>query len=295
MTGVDTDRDPVVVGVDGSESATTALRWAAREAGRRGVPLRVVHAWLWPLFHVPLGPAPGAPPGAGLQAQAEHILADALATARSVAPDVLAESVLVVGEPATALMRVAGRATLLVVGHRGLGGFSGLLLGSTGIAISAHASCPVVVVRGSHREVGAVVVGVDGSAPASGALVEAAFQARLRGAPLLVVHAWTAPPGLDQLDAGSSGEALDEGRQSGLSLLAAAAEDVASREPEVEVETRLVNRAAAELVDASADAQLVVVGCRGAGAFTGMLLGSVAHALIHHAQCPVLVHRSASS
>ena len=75
--------DPIVVGVDGSEQSTAAVRWAAREAYRRQAPLHVVHAWVWPLYHVPLGPAPGAPLGAGLRAAAESILAAACSTSSS--------------------------------------------------------------------------------------------------------------------------------------------------------------------------------------------------------------------
>lgn len=295
MTDPRVDPETVVVGVDGSPPATAALRWAAREAACRGAPLRIVHAWLWPLYRVPLGPAPRAPADAGLQAQAERVLRDASSAAVAAAPDVVVDTALVVGEPATALMRAAEAAQLLVVGHRGLGGFAGLLLGSTGIAASARATCPVVVVRGVGVDGGPVVVGVDGSRGSTEVLADAAREARLHGSRLLVVHAWSAPLRHDHLDAGGARDAESSGRRNGRAVLAAAAEEVARTEPDVQVETRLVDRATADLVTASAEARLVVVGSHGAGALGGLLLGSTTHALIHHSACPVLVHRSANA
>ena len=139
--------DHIVVGVDGSEQSTAAVRWAAREAHRRQVPLRVVHAWVWPLFRVPLGPAPGAPPGAGLRAAAESVLASARSTARAVAAELPVETSLEVGAAVPALLRAAEGAALLVVGNRGLGGFSGLLLGSVSAQCAHHAPCPLLIVR----------------------------------------------------------------------------------------------------------------------------------------------------
>lgn len=191
------------------------------------------------------------------------------------------------------------------------------------------------------RDPGLVVVGVDGSQPASAApsyaglqaeaervLQDAAAAARaaardvpvetelvaggavmraaegaallvvghrgLHGARLLVVHAWTASWGRDDLDAGGYRDAVESGRPAGRAVLDAAVAEVARLQPGVAVEGRLVDRAAADLVAASAEARLVVIGSRGAGALSGLLLGSIAHALIRHAACPVLVHRTAA-
>lgn len=143
---------PVLVGVDGSESSNAAVRWAADEARRLGVPLRALHAWLWPLYHVQLGPPPGAPPGTGLRAEADRVLEQAAELTREASPSTPVETILYTGAPAAALLRDAANARMLVVGHRGLGGFTGLLLGSVGVTVSAHAllhhaACPVLVVR----------------------------------------------------------------------------------------------------------------------------------------------------
>lgn len=286
------EADPVVVGVDGSEQALSAVRWAAHEASLRGTWLHIVHAWVWPLLRVSLGPAPGAPEGAGLRAQAERVLAVAAGTAKAVAAELSVESSLVVGDPVSALLRTSEGAVQLVVGNRGLGGFTGLLVGSTSVALSSRATCPVVVVRGADRGSGTVAVGVDGTPHGVAALASATVEAGLRRSTLLLVHAWTFPLGHDQWDMGSSVDVEAAGKASGRAVLDAAREQVAREDPTLEVNTVLGDRSAAgELVAASERSVLVVVGSHSAGPLAGLLLNSTAHALIHHAACPVLVHR----
>ena len=283
--------DPVLVGTDGSAEGTRAVRWAAQEAVLRGTGLHVVHTWLWPLFHVPLGGSPMAPEGSGLEAEAHRVLEQADATARAVGGgDLVVERTLVVGEPRTELLRRAPGACLVVVGNRGLGGFTGLLLGSTGIALSAHSPRPVVVVRGSATTDGPVVVGVDGAPEADAVLRTGLAEARLRQTSLELVHAYG-------LGSGGTGHTFAEaeaiGRQAGRELV----DKVMARLPadltrDVPVSVRLGDRSpAAELVDASRSGQLVVVGSRDLGSLRGMLLGSTTHAVLHHATCPVLVDR----
>ena len=285
--------DPIVVGVDGSEQSTAAVRWAAREAHRRHAPLRVVHAWVWPLYRVPLGPAPGAPPGAGLRAAAESVLAAARSTAHAVAADLPVETSLEVGGSVPVLLRAAEGAALLVVGNRGLGGFTGLLLGSTGIAVSARARCPVVVVRGNEHGGGPVVVGVEGSANTEAVLACAVEEASLRRAGLLLVHSFTISLERHHLEGRGYADAVAAGRRTGEALLDAAVQRLSRDAPDLDVTVRLTDRSAAqELVDASSSAQLVVVGSHGAGQVAGMLVGSTAHALIHNSSCPVLLSRA---
>jgi nucleotide-binding universal stress UspA family protein len=285
--------DPVVVGVDGSEQSTAAVRWAAWEAYGRHAPLRVVHAWVWPLYRVPLGPAPGAPPGAGLRAAAESILTAACSTAHAVAKDLSVESSLEVGAAVPVLLRAADGAALLVVGNRGLGGFSGLLLGSTGIAASARARCPVVVVRGDEHGDGPVVVGVDGSPNTETVLACAVEEASLRRTGLLLVHSFPISLERHHLEADGYADAVAAGRGKGQALLDAAIHRLARDASDLAVTVLLTDRSAAhELVAASSSAQLVVVGSHGAGQVAGMLVGSTAHALVHHSACPVLLSRT---
>ena len=284
--------DPVLVGVDGSEASTRAVRWAAREARLRGTGLHVVHAWLWPLFRVSLGRSPTIAPGGGLQAEADRVLARAAATARAVSPGLVVETTLAVGEAGTELLRRAEGAQLVVVGSRGLGGFSGLLLGSTGIALSAHSPRPVVVVRGDESRHGPVVAGIDESAEADAVLRRALREAVLHRADVLVVHSWSvglhqapfAVEGLDRLEQSARDRAAE--------LVDKALARVAADFDEVAVSVRLGEAsAAADLVAASGDARLLVVGSRDLGSLRGMLLGSTTHAVLHHAACPVLVER----
>lgn len=285
---------PVVVGVDGSAIALDAVRSAARSAALEQRPLRIVHAFIWPLMGVPLGPDPNGPPTGGLRHQAERYVAEAVAEVGKVAPEVPVTGAVVDGPPVPVLLDEAHRATLLVLGNRGLGGFAGLLIGSVTVQVSARAQCPVLVVRGEPRADGPVVVGVDGS-ECSGEAVGLAFdEAARRGTTLVAVHAWLYPtpiapgdvlPLVYDLDA----LAADERR-----LLAECVAGFAERYPDVPVQQRLVRGSAAgALVEESKNAQLVVVGARGRGAFAGLLLGSVSHAVLHHAHCPVVVVRHA--
>jgi nucleotide-binding universal stress UspA family protein len=170
-----------------------------------------------------------------------------------------------------------------------------LLIGSVAVDLAAHASCPVVVVRGPEPDYTAprpepVVVGVDGS-PTSEAAVAFAFEAAaLQNVPLVAVHVWhdllvdpTMAPLLDW-DVVESDER---------EVLAERLAGWTAKYPDVPVR-RLVacDRPGRALVDESGRAQLVVVGSRGRGGFRGMLLGSVSQALLHHAHCPVAVVRA---
>jgi nucleotide-binding universal stress UspA family protein len=284
-------RGRVLVGVDGSEWSNAAVRWAADEARRLDVPLHILHAWMWPLYHVQLGPPPGAPPGAGLRARAERVLSEAAHLARMTSPGTSVGTTLATGAAAVELLESAAEAQMLVVGHRGLGGFSGLLLGSVGVTVTARAPCPVVVVRGDGPKGERIVVGVDGSPQSHLALVTAFGEAARRQAPMLVVHAWAMPLRAEGAD-GEYASELARGEHEGRQLAEREASQASAGFPDVVYEVTVGDRSAgAELVDATRDAQLVVVGSRGVGAFRGLLLGSTAHALLLHAACPVLVVR----
>src|SRR5216117_3559149 len=181
---------PVVVGIDGSASALDAVRWAADEARRRGSPLRLVHAQEMPA---------GYPPGfvdwhalhEALAAQGRTWLDQAR---EAVAPELPVEVVTVKAGAVPALMTESAGAGLLVLGTRGFGGFTGLFVGSTAVALAARAHCPVVVVRepgASTVGTGPVVVGVDGTPVGEAAIAFACAEASARGAGLVAVHAWT--------------------------------------------------------------------------------------------------------
>ena len=293
---------PVLVGVDGSRSALDAVAEAARVAAARRRALRVVHAYVWPLLGVALDPVAGiAAAGAidadegGLRQEADQFLAEAVAHARQAQPGVQVTGQVVTGPAAPVLLEVARGACLVVLGDRGLGGFSGLLVGSIAIQLAAHAPCPVLVVRGGTHPGGPVVVGVDTAGHADLALGVAVEEAALRGVPLVALSAWR------RHLPGRAAAATDEGGGSAVARaqearLVEALAPWRERYPQVTVETVTVPaRPAAALVEASERAQLLVVGARGRGGFTGLLLGSVSQAVVHHAACPVLVVRCARS
>jgi nucleotide-binding universal stress UspA family protein len=190
------------------------------------------------------------------------------------------------------LLAEARDAVLLVLGNRGLGGFAGLLLGSAAVQVSAHADCPVLVVRGEPRADGPVVVGVDGSELSDLAVGFAVEEAARRGTALVAVHAWLHPVPLGPGDVLPLVYDLDALAAEEERVLAEAVAGYAERYPEVPIRQQLVRgNPSRVLVDASAEAQLVVVGARGRGGLAGMLLGSVSHAVLHHARCPLAIVR----
>lgn len=285
----------VVAGVDGSECGLQAVRWAAAEALQRQLPLRLVAAHAWPSGGLVGDPGLGVDYRAVLRDVVLGHLATAAADARQVAPELDIEQVEVTGYPVPVLLGESAHAEILVLGDRGLGGFTGLLIGSVAVEVTAHASCPVIVVRGSEPDRTGprpepVVVGVDGS-PTSEAATAFAFEAAsLRRVPLVAVHVWrdvlvdaTMAPLLDW-------DVIDSDERE---VLAERLAGWTEKYPDVPVR-RLVarDRPARALVEESGRAQLVVVGSRGRGGFHGLLLGSVSQALLHHAHCPVAVVRS---
>lgn len=286
----------VVVGVDGSAESLEAAEVAAQEAHRRGLPLRVVHAFVWPLLGVPLGPSPFGPPEGGLRNEAERLLAQAVDRARAAAHDVDVDGEILPGRAARVLIDESREADLVVVGDRGLGGFSGLLVGSVAVQLAAHTRCPVLVVRGRRRPSGPVVLGVDGSLRSAAAVLRAFEEASLHGSELVAVHAWLDPVPVQPGDVLPVVYDVAQVRAEEERLLAEAVAGCGERYPDVVVREELVRGPTrACLIERSAHARLLVVGTRGRGGFTGLLLGSVSQAALHHAECPVLVVPSAPS
>ncbi|MEU4570665.1 universal stress protein [Micromonospora sp. NPDC023956] len=278
----------VVVGVDGSPASLVAAEHAARAAALRHRPLHLVHGYLHPLgYGVPINPYDVGLPEPSEEADA---MLDRVATdLRGRWPELTVETRQVAGGPGATLVEESRRAELVVVGSRGLGGFAGLLLGSVSSQVAGHAHCPVLVVRPADREVtvaGPVLVGVDGSELGELAVGQAVEEAARRDVPLVLAHVVAPDTQPVTRDAAAGGEPADR-------LVAETAATVRQRHPELAVTERVVRAAepASALVEASADAALVVVGSRGRGGFTGLLLGSVSQALVQHARCPVLVAR----
>lgn len=283
---------PVVVGVDGSDESLRAVTLAARLAAERARPLRIVHALAWAYLHVPLGPPPGGPLEGGLANEAKRIVDDALARVQTSHPDVSVSGEVIAGSAAPTLLDEARNAVMIVLGSRGLGGFTGLLVGSVAVQVSAHAPCPVVVARGEIDREGDILVGVDGSPGGAGALEFAMQEASLRGVGVTALHAYVFPATADSGDMLPLVYDAEQLAENEAAVLGEAVSGLRERYPDVPLHEVLVrDRPARAIVKAAEQASLVVVGSRGRGGFAGLLLGSVSHAVLHHASCPVVIVR----
>ncbi|WP_214414147.1 universal stress protein [Sphaerisporangium fuscum] len=273
----------IVVGVDGSAVGLDAAGWAVREAALRGLPVHIVHAVPKWAEEMPED-APNAEVGRWMRDGATAVLTAAVERACAEPFEVRVSSERLAGDPRTVLLGLGRDADLLVIGNHGLGGFRGLLLGSVALGVAGRAPCPVVVVRGPVAAGrGEVVVGTDGSAESEPAVEFAFAEAELRGCGLRAIRAWSLPVGTLPFDPGVllAGEPR---------LLAGSLEASRERHPSVALRQQVAQGHPAEvLVEASDEADLVVVGSRGCGGIAGLILGSTGHAVLHHARCPVAV------
>ncbi|ARP70484.1 universal stress protein [Streptomyces pluripotens] len=294
----------ITVGIDGSPESRAAAEWAGREAALRGLPVRLVQVWEPVPDPVAQAPLLGAETH---QHGTEGILKEAAEGLRLRHPGIEVTTEQLTGRPAEALARVAREAELLVLGSRGLGGIGGFLIGSVGLSAVAHTERPVVLVRAGEQAAdehetdaaaGAastgdsfrpVVLGLDVGRPHD-ALIGFAFEAAARrNAPLRVVHGSNPPPyyvygaalepaveqALEQRDAAMLTEELSPWRE---------------KFPDVEVvEEPGYGSPSVRLIDASREASLVVVGRRVREGALGAHIGSVTHAVLHHATAPVAV------
>ncbi|MDG9724567.1 MULTISPECIES: universal stress protein [unclassified Streptomyces] len=283
---------PITAGVDGSEESLAALAWAAREAVRRGAPLHVVHAWRFQ-------PQDAAATG-DRDVQERWVrdsVAESVGTVTERYPDLTVSTEVREGDAVAALLAAAGDAGTLVLGSRGHGAVVGFLLGSVGQQVIAQAPRPVVLVRAGEEaatEVAGreVVVGQQGEPEDSADVIGFAFEAAAaRGATVRAVRAWALPTvftyspgsmrladeagGLESYERKALGEALGPWRE---------------RFPDVPVIEHVEMGSAGQvLLSVAADAQLMVVGRRARRTAVGARIGSVAHGVLHHADCPVAV------
>ncbi|MFF2027707.1 universal stress protein, partial [Streptomyces sp. NPDC058171] len=195
------------------------------------------------------------------------------------------------------LIELSANAHMVVLGSRGHGEFTGLLIGSTTSAVAAHGHCPLVVVRGRTLDgqpptEGPIVVGVDGSESSRAALEVAFEQAAARGASLVAVNVWSdvsVQPSLGASPDDPLWSSIQTGEEVVLSERLAGYQE---RYPDVTVERVVArDRPVRVLSEFAEKAQLIVVGSRGRGGFKGMLLGSTSNALLHTADCPVMIVR----
>jgi nucleotide-binding universal stress UspA family protein len=285
--------EQIVVGVDGSEPSVEALEWAVQEALVREVRLTVVYVLEPTYLPSPLMAPPAVEVVSEAEETARRLVNDMVQRARDLAPSVEVAGSVHVGSPSGELLRAAAGAELLVVGNAGHGAVPGVLLGSVSTSVAVHSALPVVVVRSAPKPPsGQIVVGVDGS-PASLAAVELAVkEASWRGARLTAVHVSTGP---FPLVATTAEPQRIHRRDADPTEAAVVSETLAGWEekfPDVLIDrVFMVGHAVPALVDASRGTDLLVVGSRGRGAFSRLLLGSVSLGVLHLAACPVAVIR----
>jgi len=309
------ERTTVAVGYDGSEAAQAAVRWAAEYAAAGGYRLRVVHAWVWPVFTKKLGPIKGVE-GSGLRHAAEVVLAEGVELARTAvaaaqvrsaqgppattapapgpgkaaagpAPEPASgvEGVMEAGLPAPVLRNAARDARLLVVSSRGLGGVLGRVAGSVCLDLAGSSPCPLMIIRRPRspgQAAGPVVVGIDGTSRSSAALAGAARLAGMLGTALQVVH-------IDQ----SRGKAREgHGRHGPLpsrELLDHTLEEARNLAPELSISgvLREGHAASKELLTAASDAEVLDIGTHNREGGPG----NIVTAVLNKARCNVLITR----
>jgi nucleotide-binding universal stress UspA family protein len=292
---------PLVVGVDGSDSSLQAVDWAVDEAARHGLPLRLVYASLWERYE---GGRPSfSTDRPAEEVMAEHIIASCAERAWIRNPEVKVSNEVLPDDAVTALLREGHEAFALVTGSRGRSELTGMLLGSVSLTVAARAVCPVIVVRGGEQNrqgsFGRVVIGVGDSTEGSAAVRFAFREAEARGCALDAVRVWRCPahehvdhppPDFVRGDPHLADDAARVHEERASTILTDALRDAVRDHPQVDVHRQAVEGPAHKvLLDASADADLMVVGALRRHGHFGLQLGRVAHALLHHSECPVAV------
>lgn len=288
-----TTRPYIYVGIDGSWQESGAVAWAQRESALRHEPICAVHVVEDALPAGQYFKATGDQPAKKLVEDVQRHL-----TAHD--PEAKHEVEVRSGHPASALTHAAEDARMLVVGRRGLGSFGRLLIGSTSEAVAHQAQLPVVVVPDNWtaaREDAPVIVGVDDSVECEAAVEFAVTAAAERGAPVRLVHVWDIPTAYMWEGMDATGQ-YDEWGVKAERMTESLAEQWRQKYPDVEIQTEVFRaHPVAGLLEAaeSGQAQLLVLGGRAHRKLTGMLLGSVARGVLHHATCPVAVVHKASA
>ncbi|PBC40065.1 universal stress protein [Rhodococcus sp. ACS1] len=292
-----TARRPIVVGTDGSSSSLQAVAWAAQAAALRRCPLSVIATtFVAGAYGVPIGMPTSF--FEDEERNGKNRLAAAAEAATRAVPGYSLDihTTLCTGTPAGELLERSNTAAMIVVGSSRRGIVERGFLGSVSSAVAAHARCPVAVVRSipdtdvTQLE-GSVVVGVDGSAHSEPAISMAFEEAALRQCELVAVHAWS---DID-LPVHFEGGSVSGWKQIVTQETALLSESLAGRAedfPDVKVRTMVVmDRPVRNLREQADNARLLVVGSRGRGGFTSMLLGSTSRALMHSVRCPLLIVR----
>ncbi|MFG2573946.1 universal stress protein [Streptomyces sp. NPDC048481] len=286
--------EPVVtVGLDGSPESLAAARWAADEAAKRRLTLRLLHAW--PL----LSPEPAHATSAVDQNYwAKRLVHTARAEAQARHPGLTVVGSLVADDAHAALLKAASESEMTVLGSHGMGGVESYFMGEVSMPVVAHAPCPVVLVRGAgkgrHGGVdpgpgGRVVVAVKLNGSCEGLLDFAFHSAAAREVPLVVAHGRSVPLHA-RVPWGVDHQVTEEMTKDAQHELDRVLEPWRGKYPQVEVVESIRLASAAKVgVQASEGAGLLIVGRRAPRHSGATHLGPVAHAAIHHGRCPIAV------
>lgn len=284
---------PIVAATDGSAESLRAVQWAAREAVLRGAPLRIVSVGeLLPRMSAHRGTDNPETVADVILDDRDRALAEAAARAAETDPGLLIDTDPLDGPVAQTVTDAGSGALMLVVGHRGIGAFAALILGSVSRYAATHAPCPVVVVREEtmalHQQVGVGIGDLAHSDHSEAPLTFAFEEAVLRKASLAVVHAWHAPHSGSARE-GDASEAPGFEAEAD-SRLAGLLEDWQRKYADVTVTRDVVHgHPGRALAGLSARADLVVIGRRAEHHGPG----TVMHAVLNHAHGPVATVPSA--
>jgi nucleotide-binding universal stress UspA family protein len=278
-----------VVGYDGSDQALDAIEWAAFEAGRHGAGVTIVESWRDPFWGASSFIDAWSDPDAELH-RLEHEIDTVEADFAKRHPGVAFSTRLMEQPPVPALLEAAADADLMVVGSRGRGGFSSLLLGSVSQKLARRAHRTLVIVRGRLDDGGDVVVGVDGDPPSAAALAWAAEEARVRGCPLRVVIAWSSMR--VEGSAGAAPYVAAPSKRAAEEHAGRIVAEVLGTEHGLEIHVHAWNEYPAKaLVDAAQHASLLVIGPWSGKLIERFEVGSTAMQLLHHSPCPLVLVR----
>lgn len=277
-----------LIGVDGSEHGRRALDWGLSRASARGAAVELLYVADDSFLSESVAFLSEAQRASEQMLEAERQYALSTGFTGSIT------GTAVVGHPIAEIEEASRRAALVVLGAHSGGRFSGSVFGTRAVKVAAVAHCPVAVIP---REAGAdpaprVVVGVDGSGASRRAISFAADEASRRGIPLVAVYAWMPPltPGLEYL---WSEELVDSQRSAAEEAIAIGVAGLASQHPDLQVERKIVQSPpVSALLGEASGAELLVVGSRGRGGISRLLLGSVSHGVLQALPCPTIVTRA---
>ncbi|MFT3659862.1 MAG: universal stress protein [Gordonia sp. (in: high G+C Gram-positive bacteria)] len=285
----------ILVGVDGSAESVNAVRWAAQTAKLENAELKIVSAYTTTTSDYAPGLVIPQDVIDAIRGEVSKYVQDAARVAEEAAPGIVIHGSIAEGDAAHVMIDFSSDADIVVLGSRGLGGVKGLFLGSVSTSVAAHAKSKVVIVPTDVKinVEGPVVVGVDDSKVSDPAVAEAYRQADLRGVKLVAVHTWT-PLDADALHGfGLSAEEIEQMSEQAVEAVSERMAGYVEDYPDLEVERVVIPEEPGKaILDTAGDAaSLIVMGSRGRGGFTGLLLGSRSQKVLHHAQVPVMIVR----